>query len=175
VSNLSQYRKYIAFVDGGCKNNGKANAFAYGSFRVYDVTGREEEIFTGSFSLPDPKKVCELHPLMESTRFQVNGFMEGTSRPTNNLAEAASMYTLLSTLQRTGIFKEASVDVYCDSQLIVRQLMGIYRISNKALKKIHANTKAVMLQASSQTHRSVGELVTLHHYSGDDMKLILGH
>ncbi|WP_225072741.1 hypothetical protein [Desulfuromonas sp. CSMB_57] len=171
----NQYRHYIAFVDGGCTNNGQAHAEAYGSFVVFDITNKEQDILGGPNGAPIAEKVQELFPLLESRRFRVNGLLEGQLRPTNNMAEAASMYSLLTSMEKTGIFKEANVDIYCDSELIVKQMKGIYRISNKVLQKIHPHIRAVMLQIMAQTKRTATEMVGLHHYPGDQMKKVLGH
>ena len=84
----NQYRHYIAFVDGGCTNNGQAHAEAYGSFVVYDITNKEQDILGGPGGAPIAEKVQELFPLLENRRFRVNGLLEGQLRPTNNMAEA---------------------------------------------------------------------------------------
>jgi len=53
---------------------------------------------------------------------------------TNNIAEYTAMYEALKKAQE---LKYDEVEVYSDSELIVKQLNGEYRVKNQDLKKIH--------------------------------------
>lgn len=57
---------------------------------------------------------------------------------TNNMAEGTALLTLLQILKKNKI-KE--VDVFSDSELIVKQVSGEYKIKDEKLQKIHEDIR----------------------------------
>ena len=62
----------------------------------------------------------------------------GIGEATNNVAEYRA---LLLGLERAQALDYADVDVYSDSELLVRQLQGRYLVKNPALKKLYEQAK----------------------------------
>ena len=66
-------------------------------------------------------------------------------RPTNNVAEAMAVLSLLTELVRcSAINEDTKVVIYCDSELTINQLAGIYKVKNQALKVIHNNIQKLL-------------------------------
>ncbi len=61
-------------------------------------------------------------------------------RATNNIAEYRGAIAALEAAQRRGA---TELELRLDSELIVRQIQGRYRVKNAALKPLHANLKAL--------------------------------
>lgn len=126
---------YVAYVDGGCPGNGRPYAFPmFGSYIIYNKQGDvvEENI---KFDIHHPK------------------------RWTNNLAEVMALESLLTRVNNSGYHP---IDVYMDSQLIVNQFNGVYRVKDASLKKVFNRMPKV-------------SNLNLFWVSGDRMKEILGH
>jgi probable phosphoglycerate mutase len=60
---------------------------------------------------------------------------------TNNYAEYSG---LLAALEYAVREKHASMKIISDSELLVRQMKGIYRVSNPALKELYARAQTLM-------------------------------
>jgi len=60
---------------------------------------------------------------------------------TNNTAEYQG---LLGCLKRIGKYKPSSVTVYSDSQLLVNQINGTYRVKKSHLKILHSHVMEVL-------------------------------
>jgi ribonuclease HI len=60
---------------------------------------------------------------------------EGLGRATNNVAEWTAVLLALEEARRLGA---ARVDLRMDSELVARQITGIYRVKHPDLKPIHA-------------------------------------
>ncbi len=60
---------------------------------------------------------------------------EGLGRATNNVAEWTAVRLALEEARRLGA---ARVDLRMDSELVARQITGIYRVKHPDLKPIHA-------------------------------------
>jgi len=66
---------------------------------------------------------------------------------TNNWAEYQALILALTELEKcipSSELKDTAVQVYLDSELIVKQLSGEYRVKVEALKKQHAVAKALL-------------------------------
>ena len=61
-------------------------------------------------------------------------------RATNNIAEYRGAIAALQAAQRRGA---TELELRLDSELIVRQIQGRYRVKNAALKPLHAELKAL--------------------------------
>ena len=60
---------------------------------------------------------------------------------TNNVAEYSA---LIRGLERTNAMHLDSIEVFLDSELLVRQVNGIYKVSNEHLKDLHSKVKSLL-------------------------------
>jgi len=72
-------------------------------------------------------------------------------RATNNQAEYQAVIAALHEAVRLGA---REVDIRLDSELVVRQLNGRYRVKNAALKPLYQEAKGLLVRL---------EAVTIHH------------
>ena len=77
---------------------------------------------------------------------------EGLGHATNNVAEWTAVRLALEEARRLGA---THVDMRMDSELVARQISGIYRVKNEALKPIH---RAVMDLLRSFDGYSIGHV-----------------
>lgn len=66
---------------------------------------------------------------------------------TNNWAEYQALILALTALEKqlpSSELKDAAVEVYMDSELIVKQLSGEYRVKEPALKEQHAIVRSLL-------------------------------
>jgi ribonuclease HI len=61
---------------------------------------------------------------------------------TNNVAEYRSLLAGLAAAARHGV---RSLRVQMDSELVVRQMLGQYKVRNEGLKPLHAQARAALL------------------------------
>ena len=163
----SNNKKYLAFVDGGCLKNGSHMAEAYGSYIVFDITELQE--------IPHYTNIStELSSCLEQIRFPIH---HKSGRVTNNIAEAMSMFMLISSLYHLGYFKRGIITICSDSLLIINQLQGLYATKDSNLLTIHRQTYQIfrLITENLRTGQSLSDVLTLSKISGDDMKLVLGH
>lgn len=66
---------------------------------------------------------------------------QGLGRATNNVAEWTAVLLALEEAQRLGA---THVDMRMDSELVARQISGIYRVKHPDLKPIHARVMALL-------------------------------
>jgi ribonuclease HI len=71
---------------------------------------------------------------------------------TNNVAEYQGLLLGLSRAREMGA---TIVDVSADSELLVKQVKGQYRVKNAALKKLHQQAKALLAQFDTWSIRHV--------------------
>lgn len=72
-------------------------------------------------------------------------------KATNNVAEYAALIAMLEHADRRGI---RDLTVHSDSQLLVRQVRGEYRVKNPVLQEMHARALALL--------ERLGAVVILH-------------
>jgi ribonuclease HI len=60
---------------------------------------------------------------------------------TNNVAEYTA---LIHGLETINAMHPESIEVFLDSELLVRQINGIYRVSNDRLKGLHSRVKSLL-------------------------------
>jgi probable phosphoglycerate mutase len=77
---------------------------------------------------------------------------EGLGHATNNVAEWTAVRLALEEARRLGA---THVDMRMDSELVARQISGIYRVRNEALKPIH---RAVMELLASFDGYTIGHV-----------------
>ena len=80
---------------------------------------------------------------------QNSGFCEFA---TNNLAEYSAVINALSDAQKQG-FKD--ILLYSDSQLIVRQLRGEYKVRDRCLRNLYLKTNAIIKKLDSVSFENV--------------------
>ncbi len=70
---------------------------------------------------------------------------------TNNVAEYTALITGLEEAQRLGYM---NVSCFLDSELVVKQMLGQYKVKEATLQKLHAKAKAIATQIGkvSYTH-----------------------
>ncbi|HEY77994.1 MAG TPA: ribonuclease HI family protein [Dehalococcoidia bacterium] len=73
-------------------------------------------------------------------------------RATNNQAEYQAVIAALREAVRLGARK---VDIRLDSELVVRQLSGRYRVKNAALKALYQEAKGLLARLETVTIRHV--------------------
>lgn len=66
---------------------------------------------------------------------------QGLGRATNNVAEWTAVRLALEEARRLGAER---VDLRMDSELVARQITGIYRVKHPDLKPIHASVMALL-------------------------------
>jgi ribonuclease HI len=71
---------------------------------------------------------------------------------TNNVAEYRAVIAGLERAVELGLSR---VEVVSDSELVVKQMTGVYRIKNKALLDLSLEAKALERQIGSVTYRAV--------------------
>lgn len=64
-------------------------------------------------------------------------------KTTNNVAEHSAVYDALVWLSKNKNFLKSSASFFLDSQLVVRQLSGTYKIKSPNLKPLVLKTKAL--------------------------------
>lgn len=74
------------------------------------------------------------------------GFFLG--KTTNNVAEYAAVFLALRWLLKNAP-KVKKVNFYLDSQLVVNQLKGLYKIKSPSLQKLALNIRALEMKLSS--------------------------
>ena len=76
--------------------------------------------------------------------------LEGIARylgtTTNNIAEYSAA---IIGLERAVQLKASKVRLYADSELMVKQLNGLYKVKNEGLKPLHARAKELIAKIKS--------------------------
>lgn len=151
--------EYTCYVDGGCLNNGRHNAVGYGSFKLYkgDKLIHEDAKFRvllpGSTSNPMPKGM------------------------TNNVAESMSINRVLQYLCSSKLLKDAAVKVTInsDSELTIRQILGIYRIKDKKLLHVSKERAHILDRIQRQTGRNPWDCIVYNKVPRELIVKELGH
>lgn len=71
---------------------------------------------------------------------------------TNNVAEYTALVLGLETALRLGANE---VEVVADSELLVRQILGVYKVKNEGLKPLHQQVKALLARFAKSSVRHV--------------------
>jgi ribonuclease HI len=73
---------------------------------------------------------------------------QGIGRATNNQAEYRAV---IAALERVAKLGASRADIYLDSELIVKQLNGQYRVRNRSLKPLNQRVKQLQSQLEGFT------------------------
>jgi ribonuclease HI len=145
--------EYIAYTDGGCLNNGKRDARAYGSFKVF----KNDRI-----------------PIAHKDRFhlQIKG-----GRSTNNMAEAMAINQVLLYFLNSGILEDHNniAIIRSDSELTINQIKGIYQTKHPNLKNIARERAHILKRIEKKTGRNPWECIIFSKISRARIVDILGH
>ena len=66
---------------------------------------------------------------------------------TNNVAEYTALIRCLETVLTPGTFQCSSLVIHTDSELMARQIEGVYKIKDQNLKVLHARVKELIAAA----------------------------
>ncbi|MEK7561592.1 MAG: ribonuclease HI family protein, partial [Patescibacteria group bacterium] len=118
-----------------------------------DINMQETKLYTDGGSRGNPGHsagafvICK----MDNNVVEKSGFYIGIT--TNNQAEYQA---LLKGLQRTQVLGIRKLNVFMDSELIVKQLNGLYKIKNKGLEPLYLQVKDLVagFEEISFTHVS---------------------
>lgn len=160
--------RYYCFVDGGCSRNGRIDSKAYGSCLAFQV---DDDLAPAA--KVDPKFWQTKTPVISDLRFDL-----GTNghRSTNNTAEAQALHHLIIRLFSTSLLHpENRVIVHSDSQLVVKQVQGYWRVNSNALMDIYRQIHGIFDRFEKRYGCKVGTVLSLENIPGDLMKLIIGH
>lgn len=154
---------YLVYVDGLCKRNGSSDAEAGGSFAVYRLEKGEK--VDDSLHV----RLARRMPLYHDSEFAV--VVSGQEQATNNYAEAVSLQTAIAWLISGGLLVQGNTIHICmDSQLVLNQIVGMYKTKKIHLKKIYMSIYDMLDKHSKAIGTNAEKLIAFHWISGDVMK-----
>lgn len=155
-------KTYLIYADGACSANGKAYARASGSFAVYVVDTYEE-------GKDYHYKLSRTQPLYHEARFDVPVI---GGRPTNNMAEAQTLYSALIWACENGLLNNPGnvVHLCMDSLLVLNQFTGLYACKNSQLRDVYIKIYDLLRNKTEEVGYDVEKLIHVHWISGDTMK-----
>ena len=120
------------------------------------MPGADQEVWTlrcdgGSRGNPGPGALGFVLTDPEGKEREARGEYLGTV--TNNVAEYRALIAGLEAAARLGA---RSVRVVMDSELVVRQMTGEYRVKNEGLKPLHREARQRAVALAEVAYRSVG-------------------
>jgi ribonuclease H / adenosylcobalamin/alpha-ribazole phosphatase len=104
----------------------------------------------GARGNPGPAAFGYVLETEDGTVLAAHGEAIGTA--TNNVAEYRALVAGLEKALELGV---EEVDVVSDSQLLVRQMTGDYKVKNEALRKLWLEAEALARRLRKVTYRSV--------------------
>ncbi len=164
----------VAYSDGYCKGNGKNVSKAGGSYAAYFV--EQGPIMYGSSV--DHATIAEkgellFHVTHEFPHKQLDCTLSIIPY-TNNLAEAVTCNLLLQELNAFNyLTPKNNICICLDSELILNQILGIYKCNMPSLKKVYKNIDAVLSLAQKKCRCTRTELfrnLLFTWIPGDEMK-----
>ena len=154
---------YLVYVDGLCKRNGSSDAEAGGSFAVYRLEKGEK--VDDSLHV----RLARRMPLYHDSEFAI--VVSEQEQATNNYAEAVSLQTAIAWLISGGLLVQGNTIHICmDSQLVLNQIVGIYKTKKIHLKKIYMSIYDMLDKHSKAIGTNAEKLIAFHWISGDVMK-----
>ena len=103
---------------------------------IDDLNGQDQAIklfVDGAADLHS--KTAGIGGVIYSNDKELSNFSEPLFDKTNNEAEYLS---LIKGIEQLIDLKVASVDIYADSELVVKQVLGIYKVKNERMKILHS-------------------------------------
>lgn len=156
-------KRYICYVDGGCPENGRSAQNMFGSYVVYDATDMDLKTI-------NHESTTYLPPVIEKLRFNIKPTFN-VQRITNNTAEALSMYYLFSDILTEKILKpDTEIVIYSDSQIVLRQVQGIYNVTKSHLRTIYEWIYQALAKFAKRYDYNLAENIVFTWIPGDTMK-----
>ena len=161
-------RVLVSYSDGFIQGNGKNFQTGGGTFAIFDITD------VSPFPGDDHLLINKQGELLERTSNTYHGFL------TNNICEAKAFFELVATLHyRKLINKSNTIFTYLDSELILYQVLGIYKINSINLKETYKNLNILLTKIEKEeglTRQEIFNIINLQHIPGIEMKkTIIGH
>ncbi len=100
-------------------------------------------IFTDGTAEPNPGPAAIGATIKDEQGKLITAISQGIGQATNNQAEYRAVIAALENAIRLGANQ---VDIYSDSELVVRQINGRYRVKNVALKPLYQQVKQLQSQ-----------------------------
>ncbi len=95
-------------------------------------------LFTDGASRGNPGEAGAGAVLLDGNNRELLGLSQYLGRCTNNVAEYKALLLGLEQALRLGC---KTVDIFLDSELIVRQILGQYKVKNETLKPLYAKAR----------------------------------
>ena len=89
----------------------------------------------------------------------IEEFGESIGVATNNVAEYRALIAALDWARRHGL---RELRVRSDSQLLVQQMLGNYKVKNAGLQPLHAKARLLAHEIGSVTFEHVGRSLNVH-------------
>lgn len=100
------------------------------------MAGNEYKVYTDGGSRSNPGPAAFAYVIYDPNSNLVHESKQHIGLATNNQAEYQGMVAALRYLQTMEFLPSTSVTCYSDSQLMVRQIKGEYRMKNEQLKPL---------------------------------------
>ncbi len=100
-------------------------------------------IFTDGTAEPNPGPAAIGATIKDEQGRLITSISQGIGQATNNQAEYRAIIAALENAIRLGA---SQVDIRSDSELVVRQINGQYRVKNAALKPLYQRVKQLQSQ-----------------------------
>ena len=130
IKNLDHFE---LLSDGGCKGNGKADAHAYGSYKLTAV-GKD------SNQQPGKHETFDLPGAHTNNQAEYGALIEGLKYTRDLIVRI-----------RDGYQEPVEIQITTDSQLMANQILGTAKVKNAELKALHSQAVAL-----------IDELVAMH-------------
>src|ERR1700688_3260600 len=101
--------------------------------------------------------------IQDESRKKIAALSEYLGHQTNNFAEYQGLIGALEYAVANG---HKALKVVSDSELLVRQIKGIYKVKNAALKDLHARAKELIAQLD---WFSIGHVLRGHNQEADEL------
>ena len=105
-------------------------------------------IFTDGTAEPNPGPAAIGATIKDEQGRLITSISQGIGQATNNQAEYRAIIAALKNAVRLGANQ---VDIHSDSELVVRQINGQYRVKNAALKPLYQRVKQLQSQLKGFT------------------------
>jgi len=105
-------------------------------------------IFTDGTAEPNPGPAAIGAIIKDEQGKLITAISQGIGQATNNQAEYRAIIAALENAIRLGADQ---VDIHSDSELVVRQINGRYRVKNAALKPLYQRVKQLQSQLKGFT------------------------
>ena len=100
-------------------------------------------IFTDGTAEPNPGPAAIGATIKDEQGKLITAISQAIGQATNNQAEYRAIIAALENAIRLGA---SQVDIHSDSELVVRQINGRYRVKNMALKPLYQRVKQLQSQ-----------------------------